>query len=193
MSENNEEYIFRVETVPSEELLTEGFRATIFRSWRMALYIVLILVYLAMFGFCLDRAILTIRIGWPAAWVYVVLTAVCLVGAVFMVVRMLTFPKSAARKYMKRMEMLFGDTASLKAVRCFGDKSFSVDGGSMGECIDTDYDQIVAAYETPHAIVLRRKLNMMEVLDKSKIEGGSLEELKAFLKEKLTGAKVHWK
>ena len=64
---------------------------------------------------------------------------------------------------------------------------------SSGQKVETAYDQIVAVHETAHGIVMRRKEQLFEALDKSAIEGGTLEGFKTFLQEKMPNAKFHLK
>lgn len=115
-----------------------------------------------------------------------------LLAAAYLSVRLLTAPGFSSRKFMRRLEAVHGDISTLKTTYLFDDDRMHSQSSS-GQKIETAYDQIIAVHETAHGIVMRRKENLFEALDKSAIEGGTLEDFKAFLQEKMPSAKFHWK
>ncbi len=184
---------FQIETVPAKELMKEGYRVVIYRTWNGMLNIGLAVLCLGIAAYLACDAWHGARMGWGNAWErnlpYVV---DLLLIAGFVTGRLIAAPELGARKYMKRLAAVHGDAAALKITYFFSDGGIHSDSSS-GQKIDTAYDQIISVRETAHGIVLLRKLKLFEILDKSKIEGGTLEDFKAFLQEKMPNAKFHWK
>jgi len=184
---------FQAETTPTKELMKESYRAVIWHSWRLA-------VYGALAALCLWRAGRNIYLafywnsrGWEEAlgdYLPYGLYFLLLAGAA--IYMFLFMPALSARRYMKRLASIFGDAASLTVSYRFDEEQLHSQD-STGQKIDTAYGQFVAVRETDNCIVLQRKMSMFHVLDKSKIQGGALEDFKAFLQEKMPGAKFHWK
>ena len=121
-----------------------------------------------------------------------VMIVYCLLLAIYLLVRLFTAPGFSARKFMRRLEAVHGDASTLKLTYYFEDDRMRSQSSS-GQKVETAYDQIVAVHETAHGIVMRRKENLFEALDKSTVCGGTLEDFKAFLQEKMPNAKFHLK
>lgn len=176
MEEKN--YRFIAEVTPNQQLMEEGYRENLGASWTkpgnlvLAALVLLCIVILIIFGS-----------GW-----FDILLAVLL--AVLLLCFMFVLPKVSARNYMRQLQSVYGD--KLTSVISFDEDAFHTQS-STGAKADTAYDQIIAVSETTHAIVLRRKMRVFHVLDKSKISGGTLPEFRAFLQEKMPGAKFRWK
>ena len=121
------------------------------------------------------------RSGWENAWghnlPYIVYF---LVLGGFVTWLLIAMPALYARRYVKQ------------GAAVFADDSIHVES-STGQKYDTAYDQMLYARETSHGIVLVRKQRLFEMLDKSRIEGGTLEEFRTFLQEKMPKAKFYWK
>lgn len=179
---------FHVESPLDRELITEGYRVILLRSWRFILGIILTLACLGFaVKYAADAARL-IREGYTGVWEkwlpYILFWAA--LGIANFVLHV-TYPGRCARQFIRQREALYGDTAHQKAEYFFCDESVHTEGSS-GAKIDTAYTQIRHVYETQHGIILKQKENLFHILDKSRIDGGSPEELIAFLKEKLPWA-----
>lgn len=184
---------FHVESPLERELLTEGYRALMLRSWRFILGMILTL---ACIGFAVkytaDAARL-VREGYTGVWEkwlphILFMTALGIANTVLHA----TNPGRCSRRFIRQREALYGDAAHQKADFFFCDELFHAEGSS-GVKFETAYAQIRSVYETKHGIVLKQKENLFHILDKSRIDGGSPEELTAFLKEKLPWAEFHMK
>ena len=185
--------IFTAETEMDETLLKEGFRVMMFRSWRLYVYALLILCLFGLGGYSIYEAIYWSSVGYSPAWRrFGPLAAVSFVFAVLLIVKLITAPSGAARKYMKRIEVVLGENPELKVCYSFTD-SVIYEESSSEEKRETGYDQVVAVYETEHGIILRRKMNLFEPIAKSGIEGGTLNEFRAFLQSKMPDAKFSLK
>ena len=185
------EYRFRVESPLSKELITEGYRIATWHSWRVIVYALAILFF---FGFALKYTVEAGRLaaaGVKDAWSTYLpyIAAMSTLGILYVCLQVLS-PGRYARRYMRQREAMHGDISTQKAVYFFGEHGFHSEG-SIGTKIDKDYDRIVSVYETEHAIVMLQKPQLLYPMDKSRIEGGSLEEFRAFLKEKMPWAKFH--
>ena len=184
---------FQVETAPSQELMKEGYRVVIYRTWRSIVNIALAIVCLGAAAYQAYDALKRARLGWGDAWnnniPYMIYF---LVLAGFIIGRLIAAPGIGARKYMKRLAAVHGDAAALKVTYSFADDAIHSQS-STGQKVDTAYDQIISVRETAHGIVLARKLNLFEVLDKETLQGGSLEDFRTFLQEKMPNAKFSWK
>jgi len=191
---NSIDDLFYIETTLDKTLLKEGMAVMIHHMWRFAICLVLIAVYYGFGGYGLYRLISYARMGVPFDYLKRLIpsTAVLLVGAVVSTVIVLSSPSRMAKKHLKRLDVIHNDQKPRTVFYHFKD-SIMVAEGSSGEIIDTSYDQIIAVYETKHTIVLRRKMNLFETLDKSKVSGGSLDEFKAFLESRMNQTKFHWK
>ena len=99
-------------------------------------------------------------------------------------------PGRFARRFIRQREELYGDAARQKGEYFFCDESVHAEGSS-GAKMEIVYAQIRHVYQTKHGIVLKLKENLFFILDRSRIDGGSPEELIAFLKEKLPWAAFH--
>ncbi len=184
---------FWMEVNPSKELMQEGYRAVIFYSWRLAVYGALAALGLWRAGRYLYLAYYWNSMGWKEALgdylpygLYFLLLSGLMIGM------FLYMPALSARRYMKRMTAVFGDAATLSVSYRFAEDALHTQD-STGQRIDTAYDQFVSVRETANCIVLRRKMSMFHTLDKSRLEGGSLADFRAFLQDKMTNAKFHWK
>ena len=185
------EYRFRVESPLSKELITEGYRIATWHSWRVIVYALAILFF---FGFALKYTVEAGRLaaaGVKDAWSTYLpyIAAMSTLGILYVCLQVLS-PGIYARRYMRQREAMHGDISTQKAVYFFGENGFHSEG-SIGTKIDKDYDRIVSVYETEHAIVMLQKPQLLYPMDKSRIEGGSPEEFRAFLKEKRPWAKFH--
>lgn len=184
---------FQIEMSPSQNLMKEAYQAVLWHSWRAWVYAVGAASLLGLGLYRLYKASVWANLGWADAWSdYLPLTIYCFVLAALLLFRLLTAPGFSARKYMKRLTAVHGDAARLKIVYRF-DASGIHSQSSTGQQIDTAYDQIVSVHETSHGIVLRRKENLFEVLEKSGIQGGTLGDFRTFLEEKMPHAKRRWK
>lgn len=184
---------FQIETTPSKELMKEAYLAVIYRTWKGWVYIGLALLCLGIAAYNAYDAWHAARMGWGNIWeinLPYILYFLLLGG--FITGRLIAAPELGARKYMKRLAAVHGDPSAMKVTYFFSDDAMH-SLSSAGQKIDTAYDQIIAVRETVHGIVLVRKLKLFEILDKSRIEGGTLEDFKAFLQEKMSNAKFHWK
>jgi hypothetical protein len=184
-----ENSLFTAETVIDQTLLKEGFRVMMRHSWRRYVYAVLILCLLGLGGYSIYEAVYWSSVGYSPAWRrFGPLAAVSFVFAVLLIVKLITAPGAAARKYVKRIEVVLGENSELKVRYSFTD-SVIYEESSSEEKRETAYDQVVAVYETEHGIILRRKMNLFEAIAKSGIEGGTLSEFRAFLQSKMPNAK----
>ena len=184
---------FQIETNPTKELMKEAYEAVMWHSWRAWVYVAAIALGLGLAGYRIYDANLWSMRGYGDAWKNnMIMIVYCLLIAAYLLVRLFTAPGLAARKFMRRLEAVHGDISTMKITYSFHDDLIYTQS-STGQKIETAYDQIIAVHETAHGIVMRRKENLFEALDKSAIEGGTLEGFKAFLQEKMPGAKFHWK
>ncbi len=183
---------FTVETELSQELMKEGYRTVIYRTWRGIVYIGLAVLSFGIAAYEAYDAWHSARMGWGDAWnsslPYIVYFL--LIGG-FIMGRLIAAPGLAARKYVRRLAAVHGNAPMIVSY-VFADDGIHSQS-SAGQKIDTAYDQIIAVYKTAHGIVLRRKLNLIEMLDKEKLQGGALEDFRAFLQEKMPNAIFHWK
>lgn len=184
---------FRVEVTPDQGLMEDGYRAVIWRSWQAGVYAAVAVLCLGAAGYRVYEACHWARLGWTNIWdQYIFHIVYFLLLAGFVIWRLFSAPGRAARKNLQRLTAVHGDTAKLKITYSFdGDAMHSL--GSSGQRIDTAYDQIISVHETERGIVLRRKLSLFETLDKSTIQGGSLQDFRVFLQEKMPQARFHWK
>lgn len=184
---------FQIETNPTKELMKEGYRAVIFHSWRPAVYGVMAALCLWQTGRYFYLAFYWNSQGWEEAFsTYLPYGLYFLLLTGVMIGMFLTMPALSARRYMKQVAAIHGDVNALSVIHRFDEEGIYIHS-SIGTDIHTAYDQIVSVWETAHGIVLRRKMSMFEMLDKSRLEGGTLEDFRAFLQEKMPGAKFHWK
>ncbi len=184
---------FQFEQSPSQELTSEGSATVMWHSWRawVSLAAGIILLGASAYSFYHiyirpDPGPKGALLSNPAFIVY------CLILGVYSLARLFILPESRARKYMKRLEAVYKDPAGLTITYCFKDDGYH-SRTSDGAVINSAYDQILAVYETPHGIILQRKMHLFESLDKSRIQGGTLPEFKSFLQEKIPAAKFRWK
>ena len=187
------EYRFRVESPLSKELITEGYRIATWHSWRVIVYALAILFF---FGFAVKYAAEAGRlaaVGVKDAWSTYLpyIAAMSTLGILYVCLQVLS-PGIYARRYIRQREAVHGDISAQKAIFFFGEHGFHSEGTS-GTKIDMDYERIVSVYETEHAIVMMQKPQLIYPMDKSRIEGGSPEEFRAFLKEKMPWVKFHMK
>lgn len=191
MEQNN--YSFQVETVPSKELMEEAYVTVMWHSWRAWIYVAAIALGFGLAGYRIYDAYTWSMWGYRDAWRdNMVMIVYCLLLAIYLLVRLFTAPGLSARKFMRRLEAVHGDASTLKLTYYFDDDRMHSQSSS-GQKLETAYDQITAVHETAHGIVMRRKENLFEALDKSAIEGGTPEDFRAFLQEKMPNAKFHWK
>ena len=187
------EYRFRLESPLSKELITEGYKITMRHSWRTILSGLIILFC---FGFALKYAVDAgglASAGVKGAWsAYLPHIAAMFALGILYAVLLAVSPGIYARRYIRQREAVYGDISAQKAVFFFGEDGFHSEGTS-GTKIDLGYDRIVSVYETEHAIVMLQKPHVIYPMDKSRIEGGTPEEFRAFLKERMPWAKFHMK
>lgn len=184
---------FRIETTPTKELMKEGFRTVAWFSWRPVFFGAMAAFSVWKMGDSFYNASCWARLyNQDTAQQYILLGLCWLALAALATGYVLVFPSLSAKRYMKRNAALFGDMNALLVTRQFCDDCIH-STSSTGTELQTAYDQIISVWETAHGIVLRRKMNLFEMLDKSRIESGTLEDFKAFLQEKMPDAKFHWK
>lgn len=184
---------FQVETTPNKELMKEAYGTVMWHSWRAWVYVAAISLGFGLAGYRIYDAYTWSMWGYRDAWRdNMVMIVYCLLLAIYLLVRLFTAPGFSARKFMRRLEAVHGDASTLKLTYYFDDDRMHSQSSS-GQKVETAYDQIVAVHETAHGIVMRRKENLFEALDKSTVCGGTLEDFKAFLQEKMPNAKFHLK
>ena len=190
--EKNNNY-FTVEATPNQTLMKEGYQVVVYRSWRGIVNIGLAVLCLGIAAYKAYDAWHWTRIGWEDAWEHNLSYIVyfLLIGG-FVLGRLIAAPELGARKYMRRLTAVHGDCSTLHISYFFADDVIRSDS-STGQKTETAYDQIISVHETASGIVLRRKLGLFEIIDKSKIQGGTLEEFRSFLLEKMPNARFHWK
>ena len=193
MEENEYQYRFVSETTPNREMMKEAYWGNFLRSWRLAAYAVVALLNLGLAGKYIYEAWYWSSQGWPEAWMdYVRDIAVFSALGLILVIVLLTAPALSARRYMKQLETVYGNGAIPTVFRFYADDGMHLET-STGEKTMTAYDQILSVVETEHCILLRRKMSMFEVLEKDRIHGGTLDEFKAYLEEKMPNVRFHWK
>ena len=184
---------FQVEMTTTKELMKEAYGAVMWHSWRAWVYVAAIALGFGLAGYRIYDAYTWSMWGYRDAWRdNMVMIVYCLLLAIYLLVRLFTAPGLSARKFMRRLEAVHGDSSTLKFTYYFDDDHMHSQSSS-GQKLETAYDQITAVHETAHGIVMRRKENLFEALDKSAIEGGTLKGFKTFLQEKMPNAKFHWK
>ena len=184
---------FQSETIPTKELMKEGFRTVIWFSWRPVFFVAMAAFSVWKMSDSFHNASCWARLyNQDTSQQYILLGLGWLALAALAAGYVLVFPSLSAKRYMKRNAALFGDMNALLVTRQFCDDCIH-STSSTGTELQTAYDQIISVWETAHGIVLRRKMNLFEMLDKSRIESGTLEDFKAFLQEKMPDAKFHWK
>lgn len=184
---------FRIETTPTKELMKEGFRTVVWFSWRPVFFGAMAAFSVWKMGDSFYNASCWVRLYNQDTSRQFILLGLCwLALAALAVGYVLVFPSLSAKRYMRQNAALFGDMNALLVTRQFCDDCIH-STSSTGTELQTAYDQIISVWETAHGIVLRRKMNLFEMLDKSRIESGTLEDFKAFLQEKMPDAKFHWK
>ena len=182
---------FHVESPLDRELLTEGYWVLMVHSWRFILGMIPTLACLGLaVKYAADAARL-VREGYTGVWEkWLPYILVWLALGIANFVLHVKNPGRCARRFIRQREELYGDAARQKAEFFFCDESVHAEGSS-GAKIDTAYTKIRHVYQTKHGIVLKLKENLFHILDRSRIDGGSPEELIAFLKEKLPWAAFH--
>ena len=184
---------FQIEQKPDQVLTKEGCAVNMWYSWQAWANVAIAVLLLAIGGYFLFNAAVWAPRGYGSLWKENLPIIVWSLGfGVLFLVRLFMFPGSYARKYIKRLTVLYGDPAALAITYFFGDDGIHSEL-SNGAAVDTAYDQILSVHETAHGIILRRKMHMFDSLDKSKIQGGTLPDFRAFLQEKMPKAEFHWK
>lgn len=64
--------------------------------------------------------------------------------------------------------------------------------GTTGAKMEVEYGQILRVKETEHLILLKRKKNLVHMLEKDKFIRGDLPGFRAFLMEKIPDGKFRW-
>ena len=182
---DEEKYSFHAKVTPTQELYKEAYQTVIWHSWRPYLFIGLMLACLFLAG----KALYDGDYRNPSTISFAIYF---LLLAVYPAWRLLSTPTKAARKYMKRLSEVFGEKVDCTNTYSFGDNAYHIHTANGGD-VDTAYSQIKSIYETKHGIVLKRAQDLFEVLDKSTVQGGSLQEFRGFLEQKMSGAKFSWK
>ena len=184
---------FQIETQMTSELMKEGYRVVMNRSWGRKVLLVLALLCLGIAVCQAFEAWQGARSGWENAWghnlPYIVYFLV--LGGV-LIWLLIAMPALWARRYRKQSAAVYGDGFEIKVLHTFADDAIHVES-STGQKFDTAYDQMLYVRETSHGIVMVRKQRLFEMLDKSRIAGGTLEEFRTFLQEKMPKAKFYWK
>ena len=186
-----EKHCFQAEFTPDSSLVKECYRATLHRSLTSFLYIIFSVLLFGYAAYHIYSALNSVYSWRYELYRSLPIIAYCLLIAGLGIVMRSTLPGRLARKYMKQTSSLYGD-AAVTATFFFDDDAIRLQS-STGERRETAYGQIISVYETAHGVVLRRKPNLFEMLNKETIRGGSLDDFQTFLREKMPEAKFHWK
>lgn len=180
-----EKHCFQAEFSPDRTVVKESYRVTMIRSAGGIINIVLAILCLgfAVYLILPDPWYMLKYHSWYIAYFFFV------VG--FLIVRLIVLPGIFARRYLRRLSEVYGD-APQKADFFFDDDLIRCRSGDGGKR-ETAYDQIRSVHETAHAVVLRRRQNLFEMLNKETVQGGSVEDLLTFLEKKNPKAKVYRK
>lgn len=164
--------------------MKEGYRAVIWHSWRPVLG-------LAAGSLCIGVAVWYIVNSTRVSGLVPYIAILLLLGG-YNLYNVFTLPKRSARRYFKTASQLENGVKKLRTVDYFGEDSIRMERAD-GSKNTMRYEQVKYVYETEHGIMLRLQMMAFHPLAKSGLRGGTLEEFRAFLKEKMSSAKFSMK
>lgn len=130
---------------------------------------------------CLLTALYRLYVGYTEGPM-VIVSILLIFMAVFSFQRLPQFTQSYAKRAMSRLEEM-GQKGARVHIELFEDAVIT--GSNVSEDTHTaTYDHIIRLQETRHLLMLWRPHKMFHPIEKERLEGGSVDELKAFLKEK---------
>lgn len=184
--DTNQKPLFELRFAPTRSLMEEAYRASL-PLWLYLFTIVLMLLCLGVGGLSLYGAI-----AWQAdALLYDGILLFSL-GALWLLYLLLGRPKWMAARYGKVTRELRPEENNAAAVFLFSQDAIHATD-STGAALEIPYGRILRVQETRRLILLRRKQNLMHMLDKSGLAPGELAAFRAFLREKAPAAKFSWK
>ena len=101
-------------------------------------------------------------------------------------------PVLYARRYMNQVREMYGGLNEVAIVYHFYEDRIRTEG-TTGAKMEVEYGQIIQVKETEHLILLKRKKNLVHMLEKDKFTRGDLPGLHAFLLEKIPDGKFNWR
>lgn len=110
-----------------------------------------------------------------------VLACILMLLSVLCFVRLPLYTKKYAQRTLKRLDEV-GHPDMETHIALYEDALLTT-GKYSNDTDETTYDRIIRLQETKHLLLLWRPQKMFYPVEKSKLEGGSVEGLKTFLKE----------
>ena len=182
---------FEVSFSPTKELILEMQRAFLF-SGRSLCYLALGLLPLYEAGKHWHDVIQWNQDGFAEYAVQMIPWAIYWTALLLAVVAVWYFmPALYARRYMNQVREMYGGFKEVAiAYRFYEDKIRTE--GTTGTKMEVEYGQIIRVKETEHLILLKRKKNLVHMLEKDKFIRGDLPDFRAFLMEKMPDGKFRW-
>ena len=182
---------FEVSFSPTKELILEMQRAFLF-SGRNLCYLALGLLPLYEAGKHWYDVIQWNQSGFSEYAAQMIPWAIYWTALLLAVVAVWYFmPVLYARRYMNQVREMYGGFKEVAiAYRFFEDKIRTE--GTTGTKMEVEYGQIIRVKETEHLILLKRKKNLVHMLEKDKFIRGDLTDFRAFLMEKMPDGKFRW-
>ena len=175
---------FTAETMPDEQLMKEGYQAVLWGSWRSVVALLIGAISLIIAG---RYIVYSFTVSGLVPYV-----AVFLFLGGFTLYNLFSLPKRSAQRYFKVASQMENGVKKLRIVDYFGEDSVRMEKAD-GSKNSIRYDQVKYVYETKHGIMLRLQMLTFHAIAKEGLRGGSVEEFKAFLKEKMPWAKFSMK
>lgn len=110
-----------------------------------------------------------------------VLACILMLLSVLCFVRLPLYTKKYAQRTLKRMDEV--GHHEMETHIQLNEENLIATGKYSNDSDETTYDHIIRLQETKHLLLLWRPQKMFYPIEKTKLEGGSVEEMKAFLKE----------
>jgi len=182
---------FEVSFSPTKELILEMQRAFLF-SGRNLCYLALGLLPLYEAGKHWYDVIQWNQAGFAEYAAQMIPWAIYWTALLLAVVAVWYFmPALYARRYMNQVREMYGGFKEVAiAYRFYEDKIRTE--GTTGTKMEVEYGQIIRVKETEHLILLKRKKNLVHMLEKEKFIRGDLTDFRAFLMEKMPDGKFRW-
>ena len=183
---------FEVSFSPTKKLILEMQRAFLF-SWRNVCYLALGLFALYEAGKHWYDVIQWNQGGFAEYAAQMIHWAIYWTALLLLDVAVWYFmPALYARRYMNQVREMYGGPNEVAIVYHFYEDRIRTEG-TTGAKMEVEYGQIIQVKETEHLILLKRKKNLVHMLEKDKFTRGDLPGLHAFLLEKIPDGKFNWR
>jgi len=182
---------FEVSFSPTKELILEMQRAFLF-SGRNVCYLALGLLPLYEAGKHWYDVIQWNQSGFSEYATQMIPWAIYWTALLLAVVAVWYFmPVLYARRYMNQVREMYGGFKVVAITYRFYEDKIRTEG-TTGAKMEVEYGQIIRVKETEHLILLKRKKNLVHMLEKDKFIRGDLTDFRAFLMEKMPDGKFRW-